>query len=319
MFKYRVSSLALLLAGMLSVGNAHAQSYPLPPADVDIIGEIRTVQVAPGETLLDIGRNNGVGYEEMRLANPSLDMWAPPPGAEVILPTRYVLPPGPREGIVLNVPEMRLYYYPKPARGEVPRVETYPVSIGRMDWRTPIGDTRVTHKLKDPAWYPPESVKEEARKEGLEVPDVVPPGPDNPIGAFALRLDIPGYLIHSTNNPWGVGMRVTHGCVRMYPEDIEGLYPRVPVDTPVRIINEPYKAGWFAGALYLEAHPLLEEHRAPDGNQLEPALRQVAAALVQMGVRVDHSRLRQVLGRFSGMPEPISREQADWLGNISKR
>lgn len=292
-----------LLAALVA-GTAAAASYPLPPADVDIVGELQTVAVRTDETLLDIGRRYGVGYEEMKRANPDVDMWVPEPGTPVVVPTRHILPSGPREGIVLNVAEMRLYYYP-PAEPRV--VETYPVSIGRMDWRTPLGETRVVAKQKNPSWYPPQSVKLEAKQEGREMPDVVPPGPDNPLGTRVLRLGIPAYLIHGTNNPWGIGMRVTHGCVRMYPEDIESLFERVPVNTRVRIVNEPVKAGWFAGALYLEVHPVLEEHQAEGDQILRQAVERIARSLGAYTHRVDLRRVKAALGARAGLPVSVSR------------
>lgn len=295
------STLALMAAPSL------AAIYPLPPADVDIIGEIKTVPVAEGESLLDIARRHGIGYEEMQLANRDIDMWAPEPGTQVIVPTRHILPPGPREGIVLNLAEMRLYYYPVAGKGKPRVVETYPVSIGRLDWRTPLGETHVTAKQTNPSWYPPQSVRLEAKAEGRTVPDVVPPGPDNPLGSHVLRLGLPSYLIHGTNNPWGIGMRVTHGCVRMYPEDIASLFERVPVRTKVRIINEPYKVGWLAGTLFIEAHPMLEEHRAEVEDALRPAVEKVAAVLASNAHRVDYQLIKQAIGSPHGLPAPISR------------
>jgi len=307
MFKARAGHLCALLL-MLLPAMAAAKTFPLPPADNDVVGEVQIVKAKPDETLLDIGRRYGVGYQEMREANPDLDMWIPGVGARVVVPTRYVLPDAPRKGLVLNLPEMRLYYYPPAKPGEKRTVETYPVSIGRMDWSTPLGRTQIVAKIRDPAWYPPKSIKNEAAKEGREVPDVVPAGPDNPLGQFALRLGLPGYLIHGTNKPWGVGMRVSHGCVRMYPEDIKNLFKRIPVNTPVRIVNQPYKAGWAAGTLYLESHPLLEEQRGTHPVAIAPAVQVVAAALGNRDRRVDHDRIKAAMARNSGMPVPISRD-----------
>lgn len=304
-----VSALMLLVGFALPVA-AVAERYPLPPAEVGVIGEVRVVEARRSETLLDIGRRYGVGYEEMRLANPQLDIWMPGEGTEVVVPTRYVLPDAPREGIVLNVPEMRLYYYPPAEKGEQRVVETYPVSIGRMDWSTPLGKTRITAKVKNPAWYPPESIKQEAREDGRTLPDVVPAGPDNPLGRYAMRLGLPGYLIHSTNRPWGVGMQVTHGCVRMYPEDIEGLFQRIPVDTPVRIVNQPFKADWVAGTLYFESHPVLKEHQDNNDIAIAPVVETVAAALGGRNHRVDHALIKRAMAESSGIPTPISRGAA---------
>lgn len=298
------SGLCLALLAVIATG-AGAAVYPLPPDDVDIVGELVTVIVEEGETLLDIGRRHGVGYEEMQRANPGISMWVPDTGTAVTVPTRHILPPVERKGLVLNVAEMRLYYFPPAVSGQARVVETYPVSIGRMDWRTPIGQTSVTAKQKNPSWYPPQSVKQEAREEGLEVPDVVPPGPDNPLGTRVLRLGMPAYLIHGTNNPWGVGMRVTHGCVRMYPEDIEDLFERVDVNTSVQIINEPVKAGWFGGILYLEVHPVLEEHQE-DAPILSQVVERVAPILGDHG-KVDLGKIKEALAGETGLPMSILR------------
>lgn len=301
--------LAIALFAISSL--VQAAVYPLPPDDVDIIGELQTVEVQVDETLLDIGRRYSVGYEEMQRANPEVSMWVPEPGTQVVVPTRHILPSAPREGLVLNVAEMRLYYYPPEVKGQPRTVETYPVSIGRMDWRTPLGRTNVTAKQKNPAWYPPQSVKQEAKAGGWEVPDVVPPGPDNPLGHRVLRLGMPAYLIHGTNNPWGIGMRVTHGCVRMYPEDIEDLFERVAVNTPVQIVNEPVKAGWFAGTLYLEAHPVLDEHKEDEAQILREAVERIAQAQGDRGHRVDLARIKETINGQAGLPIAISRSRLE--------
>ncbi|MBT8084429.1 MAG: L,D-transpeptidase family protein [Woeseia sp.] len=193
----------------------------------------------------------------MVIANPDVDVWLPGAGTKVLLPTRYVLPSGPRQGVVLNLAEYRMYYYPPASGAARPVVMTFPISIGRMDWETPLGITRVVAKARNPAWYPPASVRAEHEADGRPLPSIVPPGPDNPLGNFAMRLGLPGYLIHGTNRPAGVGMRVTHGCIRMFPEDIEYLFEQLSLDTPVRIINEPLKVGWDGEELVLEVHRVL--------------------------------------------------------------
>lgn len=287
-----------------------AEVYLLPPSDTDVIGTLRLVKSHADETMLDIGRRYGVGYEEMRLANPGVDMFVPGEGTEIRVPTRFILPDARREGLVLNVPEMRLYYFPKPREGQAPIVITYPVSIGRMDWSTPLGDTKVITKVADPAWYPPKSIREEAAADGKELPKMIPPGPDNPLGRFAMRLTIPGYLIHGTNRPYGVGMRVTHGCVRMYPEDIEQLFALLPKNTPVQIINQPYKAGWFGDLLYVEAHPLLEEDRDKLNYDYTPVLEVMAKAMEGRSHRIDRDRLAEVVKETTGIPELVSRGES---------
>lgn len=227
------------------------------PASSDIIGRIKVVEAAAKDTLIDIGLRHGVGFEAMQRANPSVDAWVPGKGTEVRVPTRFILPPGPHKGIVINLAELRLYYYPPVEDGETPRVETFPIGIGRQGWQTPLGKTTVTMTIKNPAWYPPESIIKERAEDGKKLPRVVPPGPDNPLGEYAMMLDIPGYLIHGTNQPRGVGMRVSHGCIRMLPRDIEYLATRVPNGTQVRIIDEPVKFGWdAAGTLFAQLYPV---------------------------------------------------------------
>ncbi len=238
-----LGQMAALTLGLLFTLKVAAETFILPPPDIDLIGQIQVVYAVHEDTLLDIARQHSIGHQEIVQANPGVDLWIPGKGTPVVVPGRYILPDAPRKGLVLNVPEMRLYYYPKSEDGEKPVVITHPVSIGRMDWNTPLGKTSIIAKHKDPSWYPPASIKAEHAADGDPLPDVVPPGPDNPLGRYALRLGKPGYLIHSTNKPFGIGMRVTHGCVRMYPEDIERLFPQIPVNTPVHIVNQPIKVG----------------------------------------------------------------------------
>lgn len=300
--------LGAALLGLLAAFPARALEFELPPEGDGVVGGLQWVTAAYEDTLLDIARRFDVGYREIRLANPGVDVWLPGEGTEVLIPTRFVLPDAPREGIVINLSEMRLYYYPKPAAGGRATVITHPISVGRVDWATPLGRARVVKKATDPTWYPPESVRAEYAARGEPLPEKVPPGPDNPLGRFALRLDLPGYLIHGTNKPYGIGMRVTHGCIRMYPEDIEALFGQVPVGTPVHIVNQPYKAGWRQGVLFLEAHP-------PEGNpspemlqDLTPAIRTLVAATAERdpGEGVSWARAEAVAEAMYGIPLPVS-------------
>jgi L,D-transpeptidase ErfK/SrfK len=252
----RLWAAAGCLAALLALATAvQANEFVIPGPDASVVGETRIVKAREGDTLLDIARRHKVGYEEIRLANPGVDTWLPGVGTEVVVPTQFVLPDASREGIVVNVPEMRLYYFPEAQPGVPARVITYPISVGRGDWKTPLGSTEVIRKDRDPAWYPPESIRAEHAARGDYLPKYVPPGPDNPLGAYSLRLGLPGYLIHGTNRPYGIGMKVTHGCLRLYPEDIEALFAAVSPGTPVRIVNQAAKAGWLKGRLYVEIHP----------------------------------------------------------------
>jgi L,D-transpeptidase ErfK/SrfK len=273
LIRNRTARSLLVLALSLAAGAAPAATLPLP-AEGDLVGEYREIAATREDTLIDLARRHGLGYEEVVNANPGVDPWLPGEGTVVRLPLRRVLPDAPREGIVVNLPEHRLYYYPPAKPGERRVVVTYPVSVGKMDWSTPLGLTKVASKIKDPPWYPPESVRAEHAARGDILPKMIPAGPDNPLGLFAMRLAIPGgsYLIHGTNKPAGVGMQVTHGCMRLYPEHIEELFRMVAVDTPVRLVNQPHKVGWSEGRLYVEVHPPLEATSsaviAPDRSSL---------------------------------------------------
>lgn len=291
---------------LLAMASASAERFALPSQLDEVVGSLKTVPASREETLLDIARRFDVGQREILIANPEIDRWLPADGAEVTLPTAFILPRTERKGLVLNVPEMRLYFYPPRAPRQSAVVHTFPVSIGRMDWSTPLGHTEVVEKTEGPSWRPPASILAESASNGKKLPNVVPPGPSNPLGKYALRLGIPGYLIHSTNKPYGVGMRVTHGCVRMYPEDIELLYPMVPVGTPVMIIDQPVKVGWLGNQLYIEIHPPLEEKRK------DQSIRKLAEQLVQLESEkrrlvLDRAALDEALEQRNGIPTPIAR------------
>jgi L,D-transpeptidase ErfK/SrfK len=272
----RALSWSLAVLG-LAAGPAGAGVYPLPADGSAVVGADATVTTVYEDTLPDIAHRYSLGYYEIMRANPGVDVWLPGAGRQLTLPGRRILPPGPREGIVLNLPEHRLYYFPKPRAGEQPVVITYPVSIGKMDWRTPLGETHVIAKIRNPSWYPPESIRKEHAANGDPLPKVIGPGPDNPLGAFALRLAAGHgeYMIHGTNNPTAVGMAVTHGCIRMYPEDVAALFALIPVGTKVRLINEPLKVVWVDGQLLLEAHPPVDE----EGQSVEPDLQLLSGLL----------------------------------------
>jgi L,D-transpeptidase ErfK/SrfK len=301
----------LICLGWLT--SAQAQLYSLPPGGGDLFGQEDYLVGTNADTLADVARQFGVGHQEIRLANPDVDFWLLPPDARVLLPKRHILPRARREGIVLNVPEMRLYYFPRPCTDDAMcSVATYPVSIGRMDWHTPLGTTRVTAKVPNPSWRPPESIRKEAAAEGKILPAVVPPGPDNPLGAYALYLDLPGYRIHGTNRPYGVGMRVTHGCVRMYPENIESLYAQVSVGTRVQIVDQPVKFGWSGNTLFMEVHPPLEEDAEGIATLKDAALRRLEEMEVERPFILNGREFLRALDEQRGVPVAIS------LGNLGQ-
>jgi L,D-transpeptidase ErfK/SrfK len=297
--------------------------FELAP-DQELIGETQVIFARYENTFSAIGRQYNLGYEEMRRANPGVDQWLPGEGTAIYLPTQAILPEVPRVGIVVNVPAMRLYYFTtekgttkkgtadKPAAAgsaETVKVSSHPVGIGTEGWATPFGEAKVVEKARDPTWYVPASVRKEHAERGDPLPSVVPPGPDNPLGKFAMTLSLPGYLIHGTNKPAGVGMRSSHGCIRLYPEDIEALFGRVARGTPVRLVNQPVLAGWRDGQLYLEVHPPLAEEQhdliAEADAALNRALERAGAAAA--AVAIDRAAIEKVVAEQRGIPLPVLR------------
>ncbi len=264
--------------------------FVLETAAQSVVGAPQIVYVSAENTLSDLAREYGLGYDEIVAANPDVDPWLPGDRTPVLLPTQYVVPDVPREGMVLNIASKRLFYFPEMPEGQPQTVMTYPIGIGRIGWETPLGATQVVSKATDPHWYVPASVRREHAELGNPLPSVVPPGPDNPLGTHVLKLEMPGYLIHGTNQPYGVGMRVSHGCVRLYPENIELLYSLVAVGEPVRIINEPYLLGRNNGELYFEAHQPLEDDVASPAERLEMLLAEYVAAETLSRNDMDHVR-----------------------------
>ncbi len=294
----------VVFAVLFIAGHAHGRIYTYS-ADSDLVGELGLASSVRRDTIADLARVYDQGYYEMRLANPTVDAWLMGEDTEVMIPSRYILPATPRRGIVINVPEMRLYFYSKGKVNGRSAVATHPVSIGRQDWVTPHGLTKVVAKTKDPSWYPPESIRAEHAAERDPLPHIVPPGPDNPLGAFAIRLGIPGYLIHGTDKPYGIGMRVTHGCIRMYPRDIESVFNAAAVGTPVRIVNQPYKVGVAHGQLFVEVHPPLDEDALRFGNPHWHVVELIIERTSGFDVELDWERLGAALTRRDGIPVSI--------------
>jgi L,D-transpeptidase ErfK/SrfK len=225
----------------------------------DIVGYVQKTIVGKDDTLPDIARRFDVGYEEILTANPGVDPWLPGVGREVVVPTQFILPAAPHEGVVVNVAAMRIFYYPPHKKGQPETVYTHPIGIGKVGWKTPEGTTKIVSRQKDPVWVVPKSVREEHQEDGEQLPAKVPAGPDNPLGAYEFRLGWPSYLIHGTNKPYGVGMRSSHGCMRLYPEDIAVFFDLIPIGTKVTVVNQPYLFGWRDGTLYLQAYAVMED------------------------------------------------------------
>lgn len=297
---------ACLLA--LHTSTSPAVTLNLPPDGDNLVGQERGVQTRAADTLLDIAHRYDFGFSEIQLANPGVDPWLPGDGTEVVLPGRHILPSTPHEGIVINLPEMRLYYYSPRKRGGPPaRVMTFPIGIGKQGRLVPDLLTRVSEKQRHPVWYVPESIRREHALEAEELPAVVPAGKDNPLGDYALRLGNSPYLIHGTNKKYGVGMRVSHGCFRLNPADIRQLFKHVAVGTPVRIVNQRFKVGISAGRLYLEAYPPLQELR--HATPLTDMVRRVVYATGGEGYVVDWDKAAEVVRQARGIPVEIGQAQ----------
>lgn len=287
-----------LAAALVLPATAAADVFQLANPGDSVIGTPFYVKTHKEHTLLDIGRHHGVGVDEMEQANPDVDMWVPGADQDVLVPDMFVLPNTAREGIVINVAEKRMYYFRSPTE-----VETFAVGTGREGWDSPVGSYSIIEKIKDPTWTPPESIRKEHAAMGDILPAVVPAGPDNPLGQYAMRLSNPSYLIHGTAKPWGVGMRVTHGCTRMFPEDVEKLFAQVEVGTPVRIIDQPYKIGWLGDKLYLEVN-------ASEGAQAIAAEQVIPSSIANAdGVFVDWDEVRRVQEENAGLPRLVGGRQ----------
>ena len=267
---------------------------------VDVYGVTRLVQAREKDTLLDIAREFGLGYNQIVAANPGIDPWVPKQGSLVNLPLTFMAPwDRPDTGFVVNLAEMRLYYFF--ANGGHEFFFTAPIGLGREGYLTELGDYAVRSKTPNPTWYVPDSI----RQENPDLPAEVPPGPDNPLGDFVFRLSRNLYAIHGTNKPWGIGRRVSHGCIRMYPEDVGALYPLVPVGAAVRVIYEPVKFGWGEGKLWVQVFEDFE-------GRIESPLEKVMEAMLHFETAkgpldLDREALSRALDEKSGVPVAVAR------------
>ncbi|HTY92931.1 MAG TPA: L,D-transpeptidase family protein [Steroidobacteraceae bacterium] len=285
--------------------------FELAGARQDVIGELQQTTVGKDDTLTDIARRFNLGYEELLRANPGVDPWLPGVGRSIVLPTRFVLPDAPRDGVVINIAAMRLFYFPPHKAGETQVVYTHPIGIGKVGWATPEGTTKIVRRQKDPIWHPPVSVIKEHKENGDDLPAVVGPGPDNPLGRQAFYLNWPGYLIHGTNKPAGVGLRSSHGCIRLFPEDIAELFDKIPVGTSVHVVNQPYVFGWDDGQLVMQSFGSLEDDRR-DWKQAQAALlsrslgKPVLKELKSRGETVDWDLVMQLAHAPRGLIVPVT-------------
>ena len=268
-----------------------------------VIGSGRFYQVQTGDTFLDVARYYDLGYNEITEANPGVDPWIPPAGQLILVPTEWVLPDVEYRGVVVNIPELRLYAFASGGNGTLV-VTTYPVGLGRDDWQTPSGKFKVVEKTVNPRWVLPESIRAEHRRDGKPAPEFIAGGdPENPLGKYRIRLSLPLYGIHGTDIPWGVGMQVSHGCIRLYPEDIERLFPNVPVGMVGEFVYQPVKVGVRDGHVYVEAHK--------DIYGMVPGMYREALGLIDKfgwRARVDADRLRRAVLEQSGVPIDVTLE-----------
>lgn len=295
-------SLFLVAVLTLAVPYARANEHYI---DDDTIGSLSVYHTKYEDTLYELSRRFNVGIVELLAANPGVDVWQPKPGTRLIIPNAHILPAQQRKGIVINLSELRLYYF-----ADERKVYTFPIGIGREGWKTPLGEMRVIRKKKDPTWVPPASI----RKEDPDLPEIVPAGEDNPMGAYALYLNKGSYAIHGTNRPYGVGKRSSHGCIRMYPEDIEQLFHLVREGTKATIIDTPYAVGWRGEKLYLTVTPtqeqadiISEEYKAPPATTLPEVYEAVKKAAG--GVQVNWYAVEQAMAKQSGVPVLIAERQ----------
>lgn len=286
---------------------AWAATFPLPTDGSTIVGRLHVVTADSRNTLLDIARHYDLGYEEITVANPGVSVWVPGEGTRVVVPTEFVLPPRPWVGIVVNIPQRRLYYFPRPKAKEPATVVTFPIGIARPGWPTPLGSTRIVAKYKDPAWIVPKDIQAEHRSQGdPNFPDYFPPGPNNPMGMLALETGFSQIFIHGTNRPWGIGMEVSHGCIHLYPENAAYLFPHVPSGTPVKIINQPVSVGYRDHLLYLSVSKPLGEYPGDQDSLLMHAIDEVVRFGTQDAPKVDWDRVRQAVDAKRILPVPVS-------------
>ncbi len=293
----------ILLSVTLLFSAAYAQKnieYRLPAPGDDVIGEVVYVTPNKHESLADLAIRYEMGYEELKWANPGINPWMLNDQRPMALPLQFILPEGKRSGIVSNIPEMRTYYFLK----DSDTVYVYPVGVGRMDWKTPLGSWSITRKQENPAWYPPASIRREHEEMGRgTLPGVVPAGPDNPLGTRVLRLSLPSYLLHGTNEQTGIGMRVTHGCMRFYPQHIEQLYDIVPTNTLVTFLNEPVKYGFLGNDLLIEVHPPLDEDNLSVADLKAKALSQLERYLqAHPNTSVNYDLVNLAVEQQTGIP-----------------
>jgi L,D-transpeptidase ErfK/SrfK len=295
---YKILAFTTLLCCCSAV---FALVFPLPSSGDNIVGKVQWTQSLPGDTFITIGRRYDIGYFEIVEANPGIDPNLPHPGTLLVIPSRFVIPNDPRTGVIVNLAELRVYYFPPGTN----KLVTYPVGIGREGWNTPVGTTTIIARVANPTWVVPPDIKADRAKNGIDLPDSVAPGPNNPLGMYALYLGFPGYRMHGTNDPTGIGRRSSSGCIRMWPEDIEELFELTKVGTPVRVINDPYKAGWSGSTLYLESHTPLQEQQVVYTQDPTLMTMDIKAATANRPATIDWDAAKRIADQENGIPQIV--------------
>lgn len=292
------------LFAFLCSSQSFALSFAIPN-NSNIVGITKTTTIQEDDDLTAIAQKYDVGYYELFEANPNVDPDSPPPNTMMIIPTQYIIPPELTPNtIVINLAEMRLYYQPKLEK----RLYIFPLGIGKEDWNTPTGTFRIIGKIVNPEWKVPDSIYKFRKSIGDPVEHIVKPGPNNPLGHYALRLSDPTYLIHGTNSPEGIGRRGSSGCIRLYPADIEQLFHMVERGTRVIIINHPYKAGWLDDKLYLEAHMPLLEQRLKWGGDVSLATKIITEVSKNYQAQIDWQKVTQVAQEHLCVPREVGKK-----------
>ncbi len=303
----------LMASGCAEIKNIQLQYWPLTvypeeklernhfPLDqqTDVIGQVAAIRLAEGDTLPDVARHFSLGINALMKANPAVDVWVPRSGQRIVLPLRFILPEAQRKDIVINLAAMRLFHFKQDQQDL--SVSTYPIGIGTEEQPTPTGQMLVSRKAVRPTWYVPAQVAQDRLKKGDLLPPSIPPGPDNPLGEYALYLE-KSYLIHGTNKPASIGLRATNGCIRLYPEDISRLYADAPVKTLVNIVDQPYLVGRRNGVVYLEAHTPPEKIHADHLKKVYARLKDFEKASAQS---MDWRKVESVLAEARGIPVAV--------------
>ncbi|HVV68742.1 MAG TPA: L,D-transpeptidase family protein [Gammaproteobacteria bacterium] len=296
-FLFPYSFFLILFACCVQV---QARTFPLP-AEGDVVGQLEVAVVKSGDSFAQIARDHDLGYTELQEANPEVDPDHIPTGTVLVIPNQFILPNAPRKGVVINLAEMRLYFYPGAGS-----VITHPLGIGREGEDTPVGVMKVIEHIPNPTWTATQTMRKLRAQEGIILPKSVPPGPDNPLGKFAMRLSSPTYLIHGTNDPLGgIGRRSSSGCMRLYPEDIETLYHQVKNGTPVYMVNQPYKVGWSENQLYIESHAALDESIEQGKSDVDAIKAVISQRVSNKQAQVDWDKAVVIAGETQGWPQLI--------------